>query len=74
MHSTPLLHRYGFYKAAQDAWEVLGATSKTLVSAYSDGVNAYLTTNSALPLEFRLLNYHPEPWQPADTLVRPCVW
>ena len=38
--------------------------------AYSKGVNCYIETHlSSLPLEFRLLRYQPEPWQPEDSLT-----
>lgn len=32
-----------------------------LIEAYNEGVNAYFSTHSR-PLEFLLVNYHPEPW------------
>lgn len=37
-----------------------------LVQAYSDGFNAYLKTlrDADLPIEFKLMNYKPEPWSP----------
>src|SRR5207248_10970766 len=40
------------------------------VEAYAAGVNAFLTTRpGALPPEFLLLGFAPEPWRPADSLV-----
>jgi len=37
-----------------------------ILQAFSDGVNA-ATENEPLPMEFRLLNYTPDPWSPKDT-------
>ena len=42
-----------------------------VLNAYSAGINAWLATRSgALPPEFVLLGYEPEPWQPKDSLAR----
>jgi penicillin amidase len=41
-----------------------------LLVAYTAGVNAFLKTRrSALPLEFTLAGYEPEPWRPADCMA-----
>src|SRR6266480_4700220 len=44
---------------------------KTLVTAYANGVNAYIASLDAksLPPEFQLLQYKPRPWTPADSLL-----
>ena len=44
---------------------------KTLVTAYANGVNAYIASLDAksLPPEFQLLQYKPRPWTPADSLI-----
>lgn len=36
------------------------------IQSYSDGFNAYLQTltDADLPIEYKLMNYHPEPWSP----------
>ncbi len=40
------------------------------LSAYAAGVNAFLASRrGALPPEFLLLGFAPEPWRPADSLV-----
>jgi penicillin amidase len=43
----------------------------SLLQAYASGVNECIelaAQRRALPIEFTLLGYRPEPWQPADTL------
>ncbi len=45
--------------------------SKTALNAYSDGINAYIQSLSErkLPLEYKLLNYQPEPWTPMKSAL-----
>lgn len=42
-----------------------------LVEAYADGVNQYLDqlTDARLPVEYKLLNYRPEPWSAYKSLL-----
>ncbi|HEY7855669.1 MAG TPA: penicillin acylase family protein [Terriglobales bacterium] len=43
---------------------------RALLQAFSAGVNSYITSRGRrLPLEFWLLRYNPEPWQPRDSLA-----
>jgi penicillin amidase len=45
------------------------------LQAYARGVNAYITNHNgsagpnALPIEFHIFHYLPEPWQPRDSLL-----
>ena len=49
-------------------WQHLSARDRAALAAFSDGVNAAMRTQ-ALPVEFRLLLYRPEPWEPTDSLA-----
>lgn len=69
LETDRFLRTWGMYRAAEQAYTHIDAESKAAVDAYVAGINAYLATNPALPLEFRLLRYKPEPWKPADVLV-----
>ena len=42
-----------------------------LIVAYAEGVNQYISslTDARLPLEYKLLNYRPEPWSPYKTVL-----
>ena len=45
------------------------AELKTALLSFSEGVNQYLQhQGTKLPLEFRLLGYQPEPWEPVHSL------
>jgi penicillin amidase len=43
----------------------------SLVDAYADGVNTYISSLSYrdLPLEYKLMDYEPEPWTPLKTAL-----
>ncbi|WP_435178010.1 penicillin acylase family protein [Halorussus sp. AFM4] len=45
-----------------------GTSTMAAVEAFADGVNA-CREREALPLEFGLLDYEPDPWTPADTML-----
>ena len=61
----------GVYAAAQRTYDdALSQEVKEIIDAYTAGVNAYLTSHPRLPIEFILLGHTPEPWKPADSLVR----
>jgi penicillin amidase len=60
----------GLYRAAEASLPYLSPPVRRALDAYAAGVNAFLTTrHGALPPEFLLLRFKPEPWRPADTLV-----
>lgn len=45
--------------------------TRTALEAYAAGINAYREqlTPATLPLEYKLLAYHPEPWEPLHTAI-----
>ncbi|MBV8934975.1 MAG: penicillin acylase family protein [Alphaproteobacteria bacterium] len=60
----------GLYRAAETEIPFLSTEMVHALDAYSAGVNAFLKSRrGALPLEFLLLGFAPEAWQPADSLV-----
>lgn len=58
--------RSGMVYAAENALKAMeaDATTKMICDAYSAGVNSYINslTEATLPLEYKLLDYKPEPW------------
>ncbi|MFP8888605.1 penicillin acylase family protein [Natrialbaceae archaeon A-CW2] len=61
--------RMDFVGAAQATWDVVRETpAGSLVERYTQGVNAALEDH-ALPLEFELLGYEPDPWTPVDSML-----
>jgi len=55
-------------QAAENYWNAATPEQQRLLQRYADGVNAYLTSG-AMPDAFRLTDYHPEFWKPADSLA-----
>ena len=65
------LRTVGFGRAARAAWNQMPPWAKDQITAYTDGVNAFIGTHhgSALPPEFSLLRFEPEPWSGPDVAV-----
>lgn len=63
--------RLGFAKTVDDSLQYLKPDLKAALDAYAAGVNAYISTldDKTLPIEFRILQYKPKPWTPADSLI-----
>ncbi len=64
------LRALGVHRAAQVQWNNLAPESRTLLQAYTDGVNAVISDGlRARPPEFLLLGLQPEAWTPVDSLA-----
>ena len=70
------LRTMGWQAIAEQEWETSSPQARTILQAYTDGVNAYLADHrgTALSLEYgvlKLLNPHyaPEPWTPVNSLT-----
>lgn len=60
----------GFARAAERDLALLDPESRRVMEAYARGVNRFIEQHGdALPLEFSLLGYKPQPWQATDSLV-----
>lgn len=58
-----------FQGAAEATWDHIQDTSVgPLLEAYAEGVNRQ-RTDTALPVEFSLLEYEPDPWTPVDSML-----
>lgn len=69
LYQDAWMRTLGIYPAARSAWAVLDAPSKRSLTAYAQGVNAWLEEKHPLPVEFRLLGVEPEPWTELDSLA-----
>lgn len=67
------MRRLGMVHAATNSLDEMESdtTTKKVLDAYTAGVNAYVDqiNSSNLPLEYRLLNYHPEHWTNLKTAL-----
>ncbi|HSJ55410.1 MAG TPA: penicillin acylase family protein, partial [Anaerolineae bacterium] len=62
------LRTLGMGRAAQAEADELDAESRAALEAYAAGINAYVAEGRALPIEFTILGFEPEPWTPADSI------
>ena len=59
-----------FGRAAERDMGLMDKDSRAIMEAYARGVNRFIEQHAnRLPLEFSLLNYKPQPWQPTDSLT-----
>ena len=66
------LHRtFGFGRLIDQAATNLDPNFNVALTAYAKGVNAFIDslTDKTTPPEFRILQYKPRPWAPADSLA-----
>lgn len=62
--------RLGFGRLAETQFNQLDPATRTALTRYSDGINAYLAARGgSLPLEFQLLGFDPIPWEPWHGLL-----
>ncbi|OGI10415.1 MAG: hypothetical protein A3I68_01725 [Candidatus Melainabacteria bacterium RIFCSPLOWO2_02_FULL_35_15] len=60
----------GLLRSAEKELKSSGKESHQILNYYSEGVTAYINKHKHnLPLEFRILNYRPKPWQPVDSIL-----
>jgi len=60
----------GLKEAALKDYEQLPPEVKDMLTAYSQGINAWLNSRKwKWPPEFSVLRYRPEPWSPIDSLI-----
>jgi penicillin amidase len=65
-----LTRTVGLRRIAEHEWTTLPPETRTLLEAFTAGINAVLEeSRGRLPIEFSLLDYEPEPWSPIDSLT-----
>jgi penicillin amidase len=63
------LRVWGFHRLAQRLAPTLSPQSRAALSAYTEGVNAFISSyRDRLPVEFSLLGYKPQPWEIEDSI------
>jgi penicillin G amidase len=63
------LRTIGFRRAAESAWQSLPSEERRLLEAYTRGLNSYLASSSARPIEFRILRCPVSSFDPIDGLT-----
>jgi len=61
----------GFQRGLDREWETYDEHTRTVISAYAAGVNAFIADHlDRLPIEFQLVGFEPEAWTHLDVLTR----
>ncbi|MBE2234322.1 MAG: penicillin acylase family protein [Anaerolinea sp.] len=70
LKTDQFLRTLGSGRAAAEDLAMLSDDTLAILQAYADGVNAFIAANpDKLPVEFRILGYTPEPWQPLHSVA-----
>ena len=65
-----LYRTIGINRFAYRWYEKISPESKKILLSYSNGVNSFIEKHRKnLPIEFDILNYHPELWKPEHSLM-----
>lgn len=71
-----VIRTFGWREVAEQEWDLLDESTRRYLTAYAEGVNAYLDSRSSeeLAVEYTVLGLqvdvaHPEPWEPVDSLA-----
>ncbi|WP_343907107.1 penicillin acylase family protein [Nocardioides aquiterrae] len=76
LESDEYVRTMGWRRVAEQELALVSPETRAALTAYADGVNAYLDTHtpSEIAVEYTVLNagglgYEPEPWTPVDSLA-----
>ena len=64
-----MMRRFRLEASAKADYQVMDPHTKDVFDAYAAGVNAFITSGDALPVEYRITGLEPESWQPWDGLT-----
>jgi penicillin amidase len=64
-----LARRLGLGRSARADYDGAAPETRGMLEAYAAGVNAFIETTRAWPVELRILDARPEPWDPWDSLA-----
>lgn len=59
----------GLYASAASSWTHLSPEAQGSLTAYANGINAWLAEHPVLPPEFMVMGIRPAPWRPLDSLA-----
>lgn len=76
LETDKFIRTMGWRRVAEQEWALLQPATRDALTAYAEGVNAYLEGRgtSSIAVEYTVLgldglNYSPEPWTPVDSLA-----
>ena len=63
------MRRFQILPTVKRDYEAINSDTRAMLDSYTGGVNAFLQTGDALPVEYDLVEGKPEAWQPWDCLA-----
>ena len=69
LETDRLSRTFGFARLAKATLQALEQQALDDLTAYTEGVNAFIGSNSLLPIEFAVVQHRPQPWQLLDSIA-----
>ena len=63
------MRRFQIAPTVKTDYQAVNGETRAMLDAYTAGVNAFIQTTKALPIEYSLVDGEPEPWHPWDCLA-----
>jgi penicillin amidase len=63
------MRRFQIGATVENDYQSVDAPTRAMLDAYAAGVNAFIESTDALPIEYALLDARPEPWHPRDSFA-----
>ena len=64
-----LMRRFRLEDSARADYQASSPETREMFDAYASGINAFIGSDSPLPVEYQIIGLEPEPWQPWHGLV-----
>jgi penicillin G amidase len=64
-----VMRRFQIGATVEKDYRSVDAPTRGMLDAYAAGVNAFIESADALPIEYTLLDARPEPWHPRDSFA-----
>ena len=64
-----VMRRFQIGATVENDYGSADASTRAMLDAFAAGVNAFIDTTDALPIEYTLLDAQPEPWRPRDSFA-----
>ncbi|HXZ35778.1 MAG TPA: penicillin acylase family protein, partial [Thermodesulfobacteriota bacterium] len=64
-----VMRRFQIGATVENDYQSVDAPTRAMLDAYAAGVNAFIESTDALPIEYKLLDARPEPWHPRDSFA-----
>lgn len=69
LSSDITMRTLGIYKAASESLPFLDGETVEALTAYANGINAWIEQSTELPIEFKLFDIRPDPWKVVDSIA-----